>query len=1198
MIPTQTICHTCGGARDPARHDGHCPVCLLAAAFEVAAEGGALGTIGGHDLIEEIARGGMGVVYRARQREPERIVALKTMRGAELDSPGALVRFRQEAKAMADLEHAAILPVFAFGEQDGVPFFTMKLATGGSLAQRLGGYAGKWREIAELIARVADAVQHAHTRAVLHRDLKPANILFDESDHAFVADFGLAKLLDSTDATITRTTAVLGTPHYLAPEIAAHDARAATTTSDVWSLGVILYELLAQRRPFEGDSIPAILRAITGTEPRALRGGPRSGDFQIAETARCEAATFPRKGGGSDAGAREKSGAAREGVSAIRKSPLLAPPPRDLAVIAMKALAKEPARRYASAGALADDLRRWLDGRPILARPVSSLEKIALWSRRNPALATITAVSTLLLVAGVAGIAIQWRRAEAAERATRERLAHEHVRAGLRLADDRDALRGLPHYVEALRLGLGDPAREQVARLRFEMAVRQAPQLAQLWLPDAKSDVQLTGETGLVVISAGQETRVWDTATGAAVSPPMRHTDVVRRVWTDERATRIVTGTRDDHLTIWDAATGTALTTLPGEPHVRAVLAGPRLRLAALLRAAGTATCISALDGTVDATFSPPEKIEWVVLSPDCTRLLAGSKRNLLLWDVAARALVVPPLDFGGEPDFGTFDPTGRLAGLRAKGEGRLAVLDLTTGAIVARGETKTSGSIKHGWLDGKHWAVLTRGVGGSMLRDGASDRLLFDAPIGARTVLAEFAARRNIFALAGENGAAQLWDADAAKPLTPRLWMDGRPGHLALSADGATLLISSSEPAVRLWKLPALDGTAWSAEGKSPALAVWWNAAGTVLHSIGEDARLNARDAATGKLAGEERALDEAATCAAPDAAGRFVFLGGTHGARLWNAETGEPAGPLIPCAGAIRDVALSADGRRAAVLLENETQLCDPASGAVQLTLPSGDALRCLLSADGARLVTIADKTVQLWDAATGAPVGEPFTENKWREASARFDATGRRLAVWWSWPDTLPGDLRVIETTSGRETLPRLKHVAGVKYAAFSAAGDLLATGTRDQRLWLWRLRDGQRALAPIQHEDRISDVGFSPDGLLVWSRSNREFRTWETATGDPATLLRHRGQPPAKAKPARGSPLADDESLSTLWSSTGRVASSDSRGGVNVWDFTAPLRPLAEMDALARVLSMHRIEPGGGLVPLTREELRAAWAAARR
>lgn len=341
------ICSTCGAPLDSARYDGRCEVCLFADAFALRVEDGTLGEIDGHELIEEIARGGMGVVYRARQREPEREVALKTMRGAELDSPAALARFEHEARAMAGLDHPAILPVFTFGEQDGVPFFTMKLATGGTLAQRLGRYAGKWREIAELVATIADAVQHAHTHAVLHRDLKPGNILFDESGHAFVSDFGIAKLLDSTDGALTRTAAVLGTPHYLAPEIAAHDARAATTASDVWSLGVILYELLAQRRPFDGDSIPALLRAITDTEPVGLPDVPR-----------------------------------------------------DLAVITRKALAREPAGRYASASDFAEDLRRWLAGQAITARPVSALERLRLWARRNPLVAALSALLALAVLVG------------------------------------------------------------------------------------------------------------------------------------------------------------------------------------------------------------------------------------------------------------------------------------------------------------------------------------------------------------------------------------------------------------------------------------------------------------------------------------------------------------------------------------------------------------------------------------------------------------------------------------------------------------------------------------------------------------------------------------------------------------------------------------------------------------------------------
>ncbi len=1151
---------------------GRCPVCLLAEAFAPPRENGTLGQIGEFELIEEIARTGMSVVYRARQAKPERVVALKTVRGAELESPAALARFRQEVRAMADLGHPGILPVFTFGEQDGVPYFTMKFAAGGTLADRLPGYAGKWREIADLIANIADAVQHAHARAVLHRDLKPGNILFDESGQAFVSDFGLAKLLHGTDSNLTLTTAVLGTPYYIAPEIAARDSRAATTLSDVWSLGVILYELLAQRRPFDGDSIPATLRAITDTAPAPLR---------------------TRNHARSATASSSQPAIAGHGVA-----PLPDPPPRDLAVIAMKALAKDPTRRYASANALAEDLRRWLAGRPIFARPVSPLESTALWARRNPLLAMITALAAVLLIAGVLGITNQWRRAEAAERATRERLAHEHIRIGLRLAEHGDALRGLLHYVEALRLGLGDPAREHVSRIRFETTVRQSPRLAQLWLPALDGDCQFAEESGRVVINSGAETRVWDATTGEAVSPPIQHTAEVRRVWTDSWGSRVVICTRDDEITVWDTATGTRITTLPGEGHVRAVLGGSRLRLAVLRRDTGIVTCLSTLLGAVDGTFSHPETIEWAVTSPDGTRILAADKHSLLLWDVATGALVVPPVEFGGEPDFGNFDSAGRFAGLRVKHRGAIAVFDLTTGAITARGETKASGSIKHGWLDGTRWVVLTRKVGGSTLRDGATDRLIVDASFGARTVTAEFAAWRNIFALAGENGAAQLWDAETMLPLTPRLWADGRPARATLDGDGATLLFSSGEPAARLWKLPAQGGVVWSGDGTVPAVATWWDAAGAVLRTVGEDARLTARDANTGLPVGEAHVLDDAATCASATAEGRFVFVGGTHGARFWNAESGQPAGPRIPCAGAIRDVALSADGRSAAILLEKETLLCDPATGTVRHTLATEGTSRCVLGGDGARLVTLTKEAVQIWDAATGQPIGSPLVEGgKWRDPGATFDATGKRLAVWWSWPDTMSGSLRVLDAATGGEILPRLEHAAAVKQATFSAAGDLLATATRDQRLWLWRTSDGHRTLAPVQHDDRISDMGFSPDGLLVWSRSNREFRTWETATGDAVSLLRHRGPPPRKPTSPRGGPMDDDEVVRTIWSSASRVASSDSRGSVNVWDFSAGTRPLAEMETLARVLSTHRIEPSGGLVPLTRDELRAAWAAHR-
>jgi serine/threonine protein kinase len=251
----------------------------------------------------------------------------------------------------------------------------MKLATGGTLAQRKAQLVGNWRGIAQLMATLADAVQFAHDRGVLHRDLKPSNILFDERNWPYVSDFGLAKLAN-TDSDLTRSVDFLGTPHYVAPEIATRSARQATTASDIYSLGAILYELLSGRPPFEAESVPALLKKIVEEEP-TLKSQIPNPKSQI-ETV-----------------------------------------PRDLEVICLKCLAKEPGRRYGSARTLGEDLRRWLGGEPILARPVTSAERAWKWMRRNPVLATLTAALTLSLIGGGFGLWRSDRQVRSALKATR-----------------------------------------------------------------------------------------------------------------------------------------------------------------------------------------------------------------------------------------------------------------------------------------------------------------------------------------------------------------------------------------------------------------------------------------------------------------------------------------------------------------------------------------------------------------------------------------------------------------------------------------------------------------------------------------------------------------------------------------------------------------------------------------------------------
>jgi WD40 repeat protein len=354
-----TLCPECGATLDVARFQDLCPVCAWQAIAGTGSEetpsrdSGILFRITGHEVIAEIARGGAGIVYRARQLQPSREVALKMLQPQQLGSADMIARFQVEAETVAALDHPAILPVYTVGVHHETPFFTMKLATGGTLAQRAATFQGDWRRIAELVASLADAVHFAHTRGVIHRDVKPGNILFDESGRAFLSDFGLAKFEGAT-TTLTRSTHVLGTPAYLAPEVAQLGAHAATTTSDVYALGAVLYELLARRPPFTSGSVTRLLQDIAELTP-------------------------PR---------------VREHCADV---------PVDLDVVCQRCLAKEPERRFASAGELAAELRRWLGGVPILSRPISPLERTWRWCRRRPALSSLgLALATTLIVAGIA----------------------------------------------------------------------------------------------------------------------------------------------------------------------------------------------------------------------------------------------------------------------------------------------------------------------------------------------------------------------------------------------------------------------------------------------------------------------------------------------------------------------------------------------------------------------------------------------------------------------------------------------------------------------------------------------------------------------------------------------------------------------------------------------------------------------------
>ncbi len=328
-----------------------------------ARPGTRVGYFGDYELLDEIARGGMGIVYRARQLSLDRTVALKMIRSGEFAGPAEARRFRQEVEAVAALDHPHIVPIHEIGEHTGRAYYTMRLLEGGSLASHIAEFAvaggstrgeARFRQTAtaRLIATVARAVHHAHQRGILHRDLKPSNILLDGKGEPHVVDFGLARRIGSASS-LTATGAVLGTPSYMAPE-QARGGSDVTTQVDVYGLGAVLYELLTNRPPFKGiDALDTVaqVRERDVTRPRSI-------------------------------------------------APLI---DRDLETICLKCLSKDAARRYGSAEALADDLDRWRDGEPILARRIGRLERARKWARRNPAVSALAAVTAVLILVGVGG---------------------------------------------------------------------------------------------------------------------------------------------------------------------------------------------------------------------------------------------------------------------------------------------------------------------------------------------------------------------------------------------------------------------------------------------------------------------------------------------------------------------------------------------------------------------------------------------------------------------------------------------------------------------------------------------------------------------------------------------------------------------------------------------------------------------------
>jgi WD40 repeat protein len=1105
---------------------------------------------GGYEIVDVLGRGGMGIVYRARQLVPEREVALKVIRTDRLEElPDEerrqwLERFQREAQLVASLDqHAHIVGLFEVGEHDGQPYFTMRLLAGGSLAQRLEAADGPdpaaaadrrardQQANAELVAKVARAVDYAHRRGILHRDLKPANILLDAEGEPLVSDFGLARRLDQTGSLVA--SGIVGTAPYMPPEQAMASPGAATTAADVYSLGAILYELLTGRPPFRGKSdLDTLLLVVqrAAVPPRQLNS---------------------------------------------RLS-------RDLEIICQKCLEKEPARRYQTAAALADDLDNWRAGRPIHARPVRTVGRLWRWGKRNPAMATVSSLAVVAVLA-VLGVAISF--------GIYQTQAAENLRGALDQVQDQKKQADEKTELARKRLEVSQNLLLTMQLRRVAEVWKRSPAQGLEWLEDGNccpAEVRdftwglfyglcqpprklkhTAGVTSLAFspdgkkLASGEEggnVRLWDVAAGkeraaskgltrrvyglvfSVDGKTLAWVDELSRVWLwdpavrKERALKGHTGmatclalspdgktlawgefdrktlAREElggTVRLWDVAAGKERPGLKGRGVVRSLAFSPDGKTLASGEWGGTVRLWnlaarkerSALNGhtpmVLCLAFSPDSKtLAWVDN--------AGTVR---LWDPAARtdrALKAP-----GRATCLAFSPDGKTL---ASGEmfGTVRLWNLVGGkeSLTLKGDTHTVYCLTFS-PDSK---TLAWGDGGAAPRP---PHPLHD-PEGHSKTLASGDGGPH---LTQSGGAVWLWDL-APRKENAAVKSPGAFSRLAFSPDSKTLTSVQSDGAVRLWEVATSTERA-VLKGLGLDFCLGFGLDGKTVASA-DNGTVRLWDVATQTERAALKGHTSKATRLAISPDGKTLASGDITGAargtvRLWDVAAGKEraalkghprgmSGTASPSAGKPKEraalngnprgvyyLAFSPDSKTLASADDGGTvRLWDVAAGKERAAIKGADTGRLVLS-PGPPVFSPDGKTlawkegggaVRLWDVAAGKEHPAP----EWPTGAViclAFSPDSKTLALagWgpvWLW-DVAAGKVRAA-----------LKGQTGFVYClAFSPDGRTLASAGGGQlrgeggAVWLWDVATGEERAVLKGHTREVTCLAFSPDGRTLAS-----------------------------------------------------------------------------------------------------------------